>query len=949
MDGSTIERNASNQLQVKDDGITKSHLADDSVTTSAIADDAVTQPAIADDAVGIAQLKTRNTGTNGQVLVKYSDTELEYQDKGSSQGSAGEGGWSRKTLVSTTSGTSHTIDGISANARIVKIVLDDIQVSTGNRLKIRLGTSSAIKTSGYDGKYTIGNNLAETSATDGFYVNIANDITDGIIELVNITGNKWIISGVSGSSDRFLLSGGSVELDGALDQINLTLVDTSNPFTSGSFNILYSDNVTGTTPADYSVTEDKVANNAITTIKVEDDAITPAKLNANNDPSTGDIYVVGANANVATWIGSATFATSDSLTTISGSVTTNSSDISTIENNLNNFASHANSNASTLASDINTIETSLNNFASHANSNAGAIVVTIGSQQTQIDGTFSNVATNANNISALNSNSFPASVSNPSDGDLLVYNSTNSRYENTKALGESLAAGTIGSREIGNNGVLRNAIGSNAYADINDVRVGTATNLIINPDVLTDWHEDQHKRDTFTGYNKTSNATVAIGEYKISGNTITVRPKTDDVNIMNGATFRDQLFTAENSDRTSIYSVFISAKTFSENIITLTIITTPANRDLESSSLGDNTTIYIEGEDRYNSRQDAYSFSSSGGNVNFANTAEVIAGTVTDKAIAPDTAHDLVEHLAHTATYTGFQNQATINADENNLALGTWHINSTGTLAYFRGHDTTEAARMLTEFLVDRSCNLKNATNQRLYFDFTTVTTINVSGSGINIIKCAITKHEAVPNNPTLTGDWSISISPEQNRQILANAPPGVIPIAALAMIPGGQLKTLSASGNSNIGSRLGTVSDTVWNNSLVATNTNLLPIPHPNQSTTPTGTGEISFTPRSATSTFFAIANVGFGWLSGSESVQLHFLLARKIGNGSWTIIPGAKLYNVLNGNYGNVDFNVTPVMADAPNTTQEVTYRVMIVRGNTGRIYPISQTVLMGEVPNL
>ena len=368
-----------------------------------------------------------------------------------------------------------------------------------------------------------------------------------------------------------------------------------------------------------------------------------------------------------------------------------------------------------------------------------------------------------------------------------------------------------------------------------------------------------------------------------------------------------------------------------------------------------------------------------GGSVTFATQAEVNAGTISDEAVAPNTlrglvaseaeviagsnaykivtpntAHNLIEHLAHVATYSGFQNATS----PNDLPVGRWHINSTGTTAYFRGHTQAEAEAMTREFLVDRYFILRNSTGQRIEAKFSNVVSVAVSGSTIGILQCTIGDHSATPASPTLTGDWTLTILPEQNEQILENAPVGSIPLIALASIPSGSLKTLSADGNSGIGlTTFGSVSDTAWN-SITATNSALLPIPHPNTASTPSGTGEVTFTPKSAASTFLAVANVGFGWLDNNDSngVKVHFLLARKIGNGSWSVVNGSKKFNVLNGFYGGVDFNVTPVAGDAPNTTEDVTYRWMIVRGQTGsggtgtnRVYPIAQFVAFIEIPNL
>ena len=230
----------------------------------------------------------------------------------------------------------------------------------------------------------------------------------------------------------------------------------------------------------------------------------------------------------------------------------------------------------------------------------------------------------------------------------------------------------------------------------------------------------------------------------------------------------------------------------------------------------------------------------------------------------------------------------------------------------------------------------------------------DIDGQSVGYIQCTIGSHLSRPANPTLTGDWIISVMPAQNRTVFNNAPAESIPLLALATIPAGRMQGLSAAGNSDIGlNRFGDVSDSVWN-TITASNSNLLPIPHPNQSTTPSGTGEVTFTPKSAASTFLCLANVGFGWL-GDHSAKVHFLVARKIGTGAWTVIESSKKFNVLNGNYGSVDINVTPFFVDAPNTTSDVSYRWMIVRGdvsgggNNGRVYPIAQSTAFLEVTNL
>ena len=171
-----------------------------------------------------------------------------------------------------------------------------------------------------------------------------------------------------------------------------------------------------------------------------------------------------------------------------------------------------------------------------------------------------------------------------------------------------------------------------------------------------------------------------------------------------------------------------------------------------------------------------------GGGGTFATQGTANAGSSTNTIMSPATTHGVIEHLAHVADYTGFQHQASINADGTNLARGHFHINSAGTTAYFRGHTETEGAKMTAEILVDRSCIIERD-GSRLDFDFTDATNVAISGSGNSdgVTKCTITNHEATPANASLTGDFSLYFLPEQNKQILEHAPKGSIKGIALA------------------------------------------------------------------------------------------------------------------------------------------------------------------------
>ena len=164
-----------------------------------------------------------------------------------------------------------------------------------------------------------------------------------------------------------------------------------------------------------------------------------------------------------------------------------------------------------------------------------------------------------------------------------------------------------------------------------------------------------------------------------------------------------------------------------------------------------------------------------------ATKAQAIAGSNDSAFMTPLRTHDVVEHLAHVASFVGFQNQSSINAQGTNLAEGAFHFNSAGTQFWARGHNATEGQSLLNQFLIDRSAIVER-TGARFDFDFSDVESVAVSGSTNGVVKCTITSHEATPTNPSLTGtDWIIRVLPEQNKQILNHAPKGSIPGIALA------------------------------------------------------------------------------------------------------------------------------------------------------------------------
>ena len=162
--------------------------------------------------------------------------------------------------------------------------------------------------------------------------------------------------------------------------------------------------------------------------------------------------------------------------------------------------------------------------------------------------------------------------------------------------------------------------------------------------------------------------------------------------------------------------------------------------------------------------------------------------------------------------------------------------------------------------------------------------------------------------------------------------------------------KALSAAGSDTIGSLLGNSTGGDPVGSVTPTTTGLLPVPHPAQNSTPSGTGEVSFTPQSTKSTFRCDLSIGFGWNNGSgENRTIHAFLLRKIGNAAETV--AARIGYWVNTPQTNADINAYTFYVDAPNTTSTVRYRWAIIRGYSNQnnsIFPNAQSVSFIECPN-
>lgn len=177
-----------------------------------------------------------SVGTSGQVLV--------------SGGSGAAPSWgsalTSATAISTTSGTSHDFTGIPSSVKRITIIMSGVSTNGSSTILFRIGDSSGVSATGYTsntwGAAAPSSNMTLDDETSGFgfgYLTSAAAAWDGVLTLVNITGNTWVISGVSTSAVYSGVTAGSKTLSGVLTSIRLTTFGGTNTFDAGTVNIMY--------------------------------------------------------------------------------------------------------------------------------------------------------------------------------------------------------------------------------------------------------------------------------------------------------------------------------------------------------------------------------------------------------------------------------------------------------------------------------------------------------------------------------------------------------------------------------------------------------------------------------------------------------------------------------------------------------------------------------------
>ena len=213
----------------------------------------VTLPTATDTLVGRATTDTLtnktltspvlNTGVSGtavldeDTMASNSATQLATQQSIKAYVDANGGGFTLGTQQSGAA-TNWDFTGIPAGVSVIHVSLDALTWNAGSGVKLILGDSGGLETTGYVSSTTYGTGAASTSEMILSTSEVDRSLT-GTLTLVRQSGNKWNMSaslkGNGGGSNPVGVDGVKT-LSGELTQVRLS---TSGAFSGGSANITY--------------------------------------------------------------------------------------------------------------------------------------------------------------------------------------------------------------------------------------------------------------------------------------------------------------------------------------------------------------------------------------------------------------------------------------------------------------------------------------------------------------------------------------------------------------------------------------------------------------------------------------------------------------------------------------------------------------------------------------
>jgi hypothetical protein len=150
-----------------------------------------------------------------------------------------------ETAQASTSGTSIDFTGIPSWVKKITVMLSGVSTNGTSTVRLQIGTSSSVETSGYlSASSTIVAAVATAASTAGFDFNdpgSAASVRHGQIAICLLGSNTWTVGGgiIYSDSARTCTLYGSKTLSGTLDRIRITTVNGTDTFDAGSINIMY--------------------------------------------------------------------------------------------------------------------------------------------------------------------------------------------------------------------------------------------------------------------------------------------------------------------------------------------------------------------------------------------------------------------------------------------------------------------------------------------------------------------------------------------------------------------------------------------------------------------------------------------------------------------------------------------------------------------------------------
>jgi hypothetical protein len=195
---------------------------------------------------------TLNASTStGYIQTADTSGDLALQSNGTTQfnvTSTGAYGQLKFSTAVTASGSSVDFTSIPSWVKRITVMLVGVSTAAAGTVRIRIGPSSGLVTTGYAGGGMSNTTAPANGATNlgaspegigGFGTADGTTLVYGSFVVTNVTGNTWVASGMVYRLNDSIATytNGSIALSGVLDRISV--VATTSTFDAGTINILY--------------------------------------------------------------------------------------------------------------------------------------------------------------------------------------------------------------------------------------------------------------------------------------------------------------------------------------------------------------------------------------------------------------------------------------------------------------------------------------------------------------------------------------------------------------------------------------------------------------------------------------------------------------------------------------------------------------------------------------